>query len=373
MLLSCISFSSNCLEFYFINLSTGIFKLSFDIRIMAALSEATQLKIALDKAIDMESSESVMDILSALSKVPMTEDILRSTKVGVVVNKFAKATPTAFSSESTALAKEVIGKWKSAVKPPSVSVSAGPNSVEKKSSVNSGPTNSSIAKPTGAAPAARAPAAPVIVLTSDQSAQIRGYPEGRKHTVKLLQENIYIHVAETENQDDDAGNDAGSSSSDSGNASVLASIFGVAMAVESEVNSLLPYATNSKGYISKTKALTVNLKRNEGLAMEVLSGSLTPAALCKLSIDQLATQQEQAAQQEILQRKFDAGRTDYYDVVMRDKVMKANGLDPNAAGEFTCRKCKGTKTSHYSMQTRSSDEPMTVFVKCLGCGTRWRC
>ena len=70
---------------------------------------------------------------------------------------------------------------------------------------------------------------------------------------------------------------------------------------------------------------------------------------------------------------MDAGRSDYYDVIMRDKVMKANGLDANAPGEFTCRKCKGTKTSHYAMQTRSSDEPMTVFVKCLTCGQRWKC
>lgn len=54
-------------------------------------------------------------------------------------------------------------------------------------------------------------------------------------------------------------------------------------------------------------------------------------------------------------------------------VQRANGIDPEAGGEYTCRKCKGNKTTHYSMQTRSADEPMTVFVGCLTCGNRWRC
>ena len=56
----------------------------------------------------------------------------------------------------------------------------------------------------------------------------------------------------------------------------------------------------------------------------------------------------------------------------RDQIMRANGLDPNAAGEFVCRKCKGSKTTHYALQTRSSDEPMTIFVTCLTCGSHWR-
>lgn len=40
---------------------------------------------------------------------------------------------------------------------------------------------------------------------------------------------------------------------------------------------------------------------------------------------------------------------------------------------FQCRKCHSRKTTYYQMQTRSADEPMTVFVSCLVCGTRWKC
>jgi transcription elongation factor S-II len=39
---------------------------------------------------------------------------------------------------------------------------------------------------------------------------------------------------------------------------------------------------------------------------------------------------------------------------------------------FTCRKCKGNKTTYYQLQIKSSDEPMTTFINCLNCGNRWK-
>ena len=41
-------------------------------------------------------------------------------------------------------------------------------------------------------------------------------------------------------------------------------------------------------------------------------------------------------------------------------------------GIFMCSRCKTYKTTHYQMQTRSADEPMTTFVTCLHCGNRWK-
>lgn len=45
----------------------------------------------------------------------------------------------------------------------------------------------------------------------------------------------------------------------------------------------------------------------------------------------------------------------------------------NQDGMFKCLRCKSMKTSFYQMQTRSADEPMTVFVSCLTCGKNWKC
>ena len=44
-----------------------------------------------------------------------------------------------------------------------------------------------------------------------------------------------------------------------------------------------------------------------------------------------------------------------------------------ATDTFTCRKCRSNKCTYYQMQTRSADEPMTTFVTCIDCGTRWKC
>tara|TARA_Y100000389_G_C17460276_1_gene521177 strand:+ start:1821 stop:2339 length:519 start_codon:yes stop_codon:yes gene_type:complete len=43
-----------------------------------------------------------------------------------------------------------------------------------------------------------------------------------------------------------------------------------------------------------------------------------------------------------------------------------------ATNQFTCARCKGTKSTYYTMQTRSADEAETVFITCLTCGRRTR-
>ena len=39
---------------------------------------------------------------------------------------------------------------------------------------------------------------------------------------------------------------------------------------------------------------------------------------------------------------------------------------------LTCPKCGSMKVSWYQRQTRSADEPFTVFAKCKTCGHEWR-
>lgn len=39
---------------------------------------------------------------------------------------------------------------------------------------------------------------------------------------------------------------------------------------------------------------------------------------------------------------------------------------------YQCGKCKARKTTVFFQQTRSADEPMTIFVTCLGCGHQFR-
>ena len=40
--------------------------------------------------------------------------------------------------------------------------------------------------------------------------------------------------------------------------------------------------------------------------------------------------------------------------------------------QFTCSKCKNKECKTYSLQTRSADEPTTIFVNCIKCNNTWK-
>jgi len=43
-----------------------------------------------------------------------------------------------------------------------------------------------------------------------------------------------------------------------------------------------------------------------------------------------------------------------------------------ATDMFKCTRCGKRQCTYYEMQTRSADEPMTQFIRCLNCGKQWR-
>ena len=55
----------------------------------------------------------------------------------------------------------------------------------------------------------------------------------------------------------------------------------------------------------------------------------------------------------------------------RDQHIFETNLEA-ATDTFVCRKCKSNKCTYYLQQTRSADEPMTIFVTCIECGQRWK-
>ena len=43
-----------------------------------------------------------------------------------------------------------------------------------------------------------------------------------------------------------------------------------------------------------------------------------------------------------------------------------------ATDRFRCSRCTKKLCSYYELQTRSADEPMTIFIRCLNCGKQWK-
>ena len=62
---------------------------------------------------------------------------------------------------------------------------------------------------------------------------------------------------------------------------------------------------------------------------------------------------------------------------LKDKLIQREqkileGNKSRATDQFKCRRCTKRECTYYELQTRSSDEPMTIFITCLNCGKEWR-
>ena len=57
-------------------------------------------------------------------------------------------------------------------------------------------------------------------------------------------------------------------------------------------------------------------------------------------------------------------------VQREQKILEGN--KSRATDQFKCRRCQKRECTYYELQTRSADEPMTIFITCLNCGKEWR-
>jgi len=69
-------------------------------------------------------------------------------------------------------------------------------------------------------------------------------------------------------------------------------------------------------------------------------------------------------------------RPDIWDELIEKKkkkdLLKFKENEQAFTDMFHCKKCNQRKTSYYELQTRSADEPTTIFITCLNCGKKWR-
>jgi len=136
--------------------------------------------------------------------------------------------------------------------------------------------------------------------------------------------------------------------------------------------------TQSKGektaYSRKLRSLIFNLKKNSNLCENVILGTMSAKALVVMGPDELATSEISKERANIISKMSDSRRLDWEDA-NEDKINEMCGIkgDLLNASLFTCGRCKSTKTTSTQKQTRSADEPMTVFVLCKSCGNRWKC
>lgn len=112
-------------------------------------------------------------------------------------------------------------------------------------------------------------------------------------------------------------------------------------------------------YTTRALSLTFNIRTNETLQQKLVSG--------KVSVTTFMLMKPWEMKPELWEAAFDAAAK---------KELRNSEYNPDPAtmpdGAFTCNKCKSKKTTYYMMQTRSADEPSSIFVQCLTCRKRWK-
>jgi transcription elongation factor S-II len=108
-------------------------------------------------------------------------------------------------------------------------------------------------------------------------------------------------------------------------------------------------------YVDRARTIYMNLK-NEEILKQIIDGEITPQQFVFMTHQEMNTEHW---------RQF------LEDKKQRDATKYTNNIQAST-DMFMCRKCKSKKCTYYEMQTRSADEPTSIFVQCLDCGKSWR-
>lgn len=92
-----------------------------------------------------------------------------------------------------------------------------------------------------------------------------------------------------------------------------------------------------------------------------MSGEINPDDLATMDVKEMVVQEKREEIQKEIENKVNAARSDW-----DEKHAKVT------SGVYKCKKCGGDKTFQSEAQTRSADEPMTLFITCANCRNSWR-
>ena len=108
-------------------------------------------------------------------------------------------------------------------------------------------------------------------------------------------------------------------------------------------------------YIDRLRTIYINLK-NENILNQLKSKEITPQLVAFMT------------HQEMNSNRWEK-------LIEKKKILDSNRYTSNVEAStnlFTCKKCKSKRCTYYTMQTRSCDEPETIFITCLDCGKNFK-
>jgi len=302
---------------------------------------AAELKSLVKHLHNASGDEEIITILKTLKQeAKITEAILRESKAGLAVGKLRSHA----SKDVADLAKEIVKKWKTEVEREKQA-----NGNVSKSAANGKPPAMRKAS-TASTTTSQTPSTPMTPTMSTSGSGSKA----DQRTAKS--DGVKIDTTGDKTRDKCAELIYDALASDSGAPSEQ--ILSRAKSIESTV--LSQFGGTTAEYKAKIRSLYVNLrdKNNPSLRESVVSGDLPVQKFCKMTSQEMASEERKAADNKIRE----------------ENLFKTLGAEEVQAetDAFQCGRCKQRKCRYRQAQTRSADEPMTTFVTCTVCNNRWK-
>lgn len=302
---------------------------------MDAKEIETKAKALTKAATAEEPASTIIGMLKELQTgVRATENLLRSTRIGIIVNKLK----TSKTPEVAKLASEIVLKWRTEVN--KQKHGGGSAAARGSSSPRPAQNGTGTSTPAGTTP-------------TDKASKLSVPPD--KRTWKA--DGVDTNVTTSKVRDSCIGlmYDGLCFGSTESPKDVLKK----AISVEGAAHEALGPDTKD-AYRTKMRSLYQNLKNksNTSLRVRVLNNDITPERFIRMTSDELRSDSQREADEKIKKENM-------------NNAMVAQG-ERSISTSLQCGKCGQRKVTYTEAQTRSADEPMTLFCTCLNCGKSWK-
>lgn len=111
-------------------------------------------------------------------------------------------------------------------------------------------------------------------------------------------------------------------------------------------------------YIDRLRTIYINLKSTQGAVIieQLKNKEITPQTVAFMTHQEFQPEHWKI----LIDKKIKRDASKYADNTQASTDM------------FICKKCRSKRCTYYELQTRSADEPATIFVTCLDCGKHWK-
>lgn len=277
-----------------------------------------------------EPPPTIIGILKELQQgVKASEDLLRSTRVGIVVNKLKQHK----APEVGRLSSEIVSKWR--------------NEVNKQKA-----GGSPAGKPASPKPSQNGTASPAAT-PSDKASKLSVPPDKRSWKA----DGVEVNQTSNKIRDSCIGLMYDGLCLNTTESPRL--VLTVASSVEAAAFAAFGPETKEQ-YRTKIRSLYQNLKNksNPSLRVRVLNNDVVPDHFVRMTHEELRSAEQREQDRKIQKENM-------------DKAMVAQA-ERSISQNLQCGKCGQRKVTYTEAQTRSADEPMTLFCTCLNCGKSWR-